>query len=142
MSSPAVNGTGNSYHPHSPAQEQQQQAFNNDQPIRSPCFVHSHLDKGASLTEWLRLKQKQTLGHVGLAKSLRADQHNSGNGDGIVHETNVNGAPHTPRNFLLQGPPSSPSDDEDFGGSLTKQLAETAVTVREMSKQLGKSIYP
>ena len=29
-------------------------------------------------------------------------------------------------------------DDEDGVGSLTRQLAETAVGVREMSKQLGK----
>ena len=28
-------------------------------------------------------------------------------------------------------------DEEEFGGSLTAQLAETAVGVREMSKQLG-----
>jgi len=30
-------------------------------------------------------------------------------------------------------------DEEAFGGSLTAQLAETAVGVREMSKQLGTS---
>lgn len=35
--------------------------------------------------------------------------------------------------------PSSDFDDDDDGaGSLTRQLAETAVGVREMSKQLGK----
>jgi hypothetical protein len=33
----------------------------------------------------------------------------------------------------------SPSDEEDEGNSLTKQLAETAVGVRELSKQLGLS---
>lgn len=31
-------------------------------------------------------------------------------------------------------------DDEDYGGSLTEQLAETAVGVREMSKQLGQCL--
>jgi len=33
-------------------------------------------------------------------------------------------------------------DEEAFGGSLTAQLAETAVGVREMSKQLGTSAFP
>ena len=37
---------------------------------------------------------------------------------------------------------SSPlDDDEEDGQSLTRQLAETAQGVREMSKELGKS-YP
>ena len=31
-------------------------------------------------------------------------------------------------------------DEEEDGGSLTKQLAETAQGVREMSKELGKAI--
>jgi len=30
-------------------------------------------------------------------------------------------------------------DEEEYAGSLTAQLAETAVSVREMSKQLGTS---
>jgi NAD+ kinase len=34
---------------------------------------------------------------------------------------------------------SSYDDDEGYGSSLTKQLAETAVGVREMSKQLGRA---
>ncbi|KAG6819679.1 hypothetical protein H0H93_009712 [Arthromyces matolae] len=95
-------------------------------PADSPCFVHSHLDKGASLSEWLRNKQYSLAtmnGDVGVAKSLQ-----------------------TPSD-LLSPPGSTPvvasstfeSDEESFGESLTKQLAETAVSVREMSKQLGRA---
>lgn len=35
--------------------------------------------------------------------------------------------------------PEYDEDDEEYSGSLTRQLAETAVGVREMSKQLGAS---
>lgn len=87
------------------------------QPMASPCFVHSQLDKGASLSDWLRKKHKQTIdnGDVGVAKSLQK----------------VNGGARE------SVPDVAADDDEDYGGSLTKQLAETAVSVREMSKQLG-----
>ena len=98
--------------------------------LDSPCFVHSHLDKGASLTEWLRSKQHalSSATEVGVAKSLQ----------------NLNSpAPNDP------GPVSPPDSiavdtdedyETDYSASLTKQLAETAIGVREMSKQLGK--YP
>jgi NAD+ kinase len=92
-------------------------------PMDSPCFVHSHLDKGASLSEWLHDKQpllsRET--NVGVSKSLQRT-------NGIF----------TPEGSIT--PPNSSSDvDEDgFAESLTKQLAETAVGVREMSKQLGQ----
>lgn len=36
---------------------------------------------------------------------------------------------------------SENDEDDQYGGSLTKQLAETAVGVREMSKQLGECIW-
>ncbi|KAG6878553.1 hypothetical protein C0993_004452 [Termitomyces sp. T159_Od127] len=87
-------------------------------PVDSPCFVHSQLDKGASLTEWLRNKQHAIVtrnGEVDVARSLQ-----------------VPGG-------LLSPTPLSESEEEGFGESLTKQLAETAVSVREMSKQLGRA---
>ncbi|KAG6862310.1 hypothetical protein C0995_016008 [Termitomyces sp. Mi166 len=87
-------------------------------PTDSPCFVHSQLDKGASLTEWLRNKQHGIVtrnGDVDVARLLQ-----------------------TPGG-LLSPTPSSESEEEAFGESLTKQLAETAVSVREMSKQLGRT---
>lgn len=95
----------------------------------SPCFVHSHLDKGASLTDWLYNKQpllsRDT--DVGVSKSL---QHTN---DVLPYKESIT-------------PPNSSTidddvDDEDgFAESLTKQLAETAVGVREMSKQLGQCL--
>jgi NAD+ kinase len=98
--------------------------------MESPCFVHSHLDKGASLTDWLYNKQPLLTRDtdVGVSKSL---QHT----DGVL--------PYTKGSIT---PPNSSTvendvDDEDgFAESLTKQLAETAVGVREMSKQLGQCL--
>ncbi|CAE6405046.1 unnamed protein product [Rhizoctonia solani] len=73
--------------------------------LKSPCFVHSLLDKGASLSDWLKQHPPQS--------------------------------PHP-----MPSPPVSGSsseldyeDDEDeYSSSLTRQLAETAVGVREMSR--------
>jgi len=90
--------------------------------VNSPCFVHSHLDKGAQLTDWLKNKQSFVDTSVGVAKSL---QHPA-----------TSSRPST--TFSPQIPAADDSGDEDeFVGSLTKRLAETAVGVREMSKQLG-----
>lgn len=75
----------------------------NAQPMHSPCFIHSHLDKAAALAEWMRIRQIQTNGH----------------------------------DASVQYSESLVVDEDDFGSSLTRQLAETAVGVREMSKQLG-----
>src|SRR5262245_50761194 len=47
--------------------------------MKSPCFVHSNIDKGASLTDWLRSKQYQTdegPNEVGVAKSLQRHSDN------------------------------------------------------------------
>ncbi|KDN46418.1 hypothetical protein RSAG8_04362, partial [Rhizoctonia solani AG-8 WAC10335] len=77
--------------------------------LKSPCFVHSLLDKGASLSDWLKHQPPQS--------------------------------PHP-----MPSPPVSGSsseldyeDEEEYSSSLTRQLAETAVGVREMSKQLGRA---
>ena len=95
------------------------------QPMRSPCFVHSHLDKGASLTDWLRTKQNAILGDIDIAPSL---QRTASDGTGTVNSSPTSGDSSA---F------TSNDEDDDYGGSLTRQLAETAVGVREMSKQLG-----
>jgi NAD+ kinase len=82
-------------------------------PHNSPCFVHSHLDKGTLLADWLRNKHHVVdSGEVGVAKSLQ-------------------------RLTSPNRPDFSSYDEDEFVGSLTKQLADTAVGVREMSKQLG-----
>ncbi|CUA70455.1 hypothetical protein RSOLAG22IIIB_04193 [Rhizoctonia solani] len=82
--------------------------------LKSPCFVHSLLDKGASLSDWLKQQPQPQLQQ----------------------------SPHP-----MPSPPVSGSsseldyeDEEDeYSSSLTRQLAETAVGVREMSKQLGRA---
>lgn len=96
----------------------------------SPCFVHSHLDKGASLTDWLRNKQHTLIGDsdVGVAKSLQ-QRHG-----GAPQQQTYSPSTLSPASSLVE----SDEDEDGFGGSLTKQLAETAVGVREMSKQLGQ----
>ncbi|KAF9646267.1 ATP-NAD kinase [Thelephora ganbajun] len=83
-----------------------------EQPTRSPCFIHSHLNNNASLTDWLRAKRMQEAA----AKKKRPHQLSMG---GTIHGGN--------------------DDDEEYAGSLTAQLAETAVSVREMSRQLGRA---
>ncbi|KAF8170211.1 ATP-NAD kinase-like domain-containing protein [Mycena galopus ATCC 62051] len=91
-----------------------------EQPMHSPCFVHSHLDKGVSLTDWLRTRQNNLDDSSGSSLSSAAySLSSSSSGTGSIID--------------------SPDEDEDFSSSLTKQLAETAVGVREMSKQLGRA---
>ncbi|KAG9316425.1 hypothetical protein JVU11DRAFT_2459 [Chiua virens] len=105
-------------------------------PTKSPCFVHSHLDKGASLQDWLHTKEKDVLGtDVGVARSLQRPQRSR-------QESQVAPAPAPELpcrdgvNPMLTG---IEDDDDPHSSSLTRQLAETAVGVREMSKQLGRA---
>jgi NAD+ kinase len=108
-------------------------ALMNSPPINSPCFVHSHLDKGASLTDWLRTRtgaSQPIADDLGVARSL---QHSTAPKPYIPH-----GYPsliETKADQAVNG--ESDAEEDEFVGSLTKQLAETAVGVREMSKQLG-----
>ncbi|KIJ18967.1 hypothetical protein PAXINDRAFT_69984 [Paxillus involutus ATCC 200175] len=106
-----------------------------DLPRKSPCFVHSHLDKGASLQHWLHAKESEAPGiDVGVARSLQQPRSPRHYGDNTVA---------TPVELPCSDgatPVLSVNDEDDpHSGSLTKQLAETAVGVREMSKQLGRA---
>jgi len=92
----------------------------NEQTLKSPCFVHSQLEKGASLVDWL--KQTHINGPVSVAKSLSAGSENIANS--------------------VSAPSQEDEEDEQFSRSLTRQLAETAVGVREMSKALGGWLDP
>ena len=167
------------HHPHSHLDQRHQLSQSQSQPAynqqpKSPCFVHSYLDKGASLTDWLRQRGSDMLrsdvnahgpGGIGVAKGL---QHNPNDASpstaknptfqhtqhGHNHfKTPFAPAVPTPFNhqrlpsnemgFSYQSSPSSSSpsdfdDEESNAGNLTRQLAETAVGVREMSKQLGE----
>lgn len=93
-----------------------------DTPLKSPCFVHSQLEKGASLVDWLRNTHIKGNVSVNVAKSLG---------------TPTRAVTATPPNGILT--PTRDDDDDDANSmSLTRQLAETAVGVREMSKALGE----
>ncbi|KAG8213760.1 hypothetical protein J3R82DRAFT_10469 [Butyriboletus roseoflavus] len=105
-------------------------------PTKSPCFVHSHLDKGASLQDWLHAKERDVLGtDVGVARSLQQ----------LPRTRNQNNQAISPpvefpcRDGATHMLACNEDDDDPDSGSLTKQLAETAVGVREMSKQLGRA---
>ncbi|KAI6026367.1 ATP-NAD kinase-like domain-containing protein, partial [Pisolithus microcarpus] len=103
----------------------------NQLPKRSPCFVHSHLDKGASLQDWLREREKEVLGiDLGVAQSLQRVK---------PRDRNLY-PPKIPESRGAE-PVITESDDDDevHGGSLTRQLAETATGVRELSRQLGRA---
>ena len=106
--------------------------------VDSPCFVHSHLDKNASLTDWLKTRSaagQLIIGDLGVAKSL---QHSA---SANLHISNGASAFSRPGPDRVSSRESDVKEDE-FVGSLTKQLAETAVGVREMSKQLGMVQVP
>jgi NAD+ kinase len=98
----------------------------------SPCFVHSQLDKGASLSEWLQSKQAafSDKGDVGVARSL---QRSNGAAPELISQ---NSSPSSSEG-IADVSDFGDDDSEDYRASLTKQLAETAIGVREMSKQLG-----
>jgi NAD+ kinase len=97
-------------------------------PVNSPCFVHSHLDKSAHLTDWLKNKHSAENHDVGVARSLQLPSA-AALSPAAAGLANGNGYGY--------GAGLSDDEDEEFHGSLTKRLAETAVGVREMSKQLG-----
>jgi len=111
-----------------------------EKPLNSPFFVHSYLDKGASLNDWLRTKQNNDIfagGNVGVASSL---QHNGAHNHTEPHSLLLDQQPFSPPGSAAASAADSFDEDfeeDEFGSNLTKQLAETAVGVREMSKQLG-----
>ncbi|KAF8972934.1 hypothetical protein BDZ97DRAFT_1900796 [Flammula alnicola] len=103
----------------------------NLKPVNSPCFVHSHLDKGAQLTDWLHNKQSIVVDNsdLGVAKSLQR----------LASPGGRTSSAFSPKPSGFGSGHDSNDDEDEFVGSLTKRLAETAVGVREMSKQLGRA---
>jgi NAD+ kinase len=93
-------------------------------PMRSPCFVHSQL-QGPSVAEWISGKHQAARMEGPYVDPIHAIQTTS-------HEET------SPEGTLVH---DGYEDEEETAGSLTKQLAETAVGVREMSKQLGMPIF-
>ena len=96
--------------------------------------MHSQL-QGPSFTEWLRAK------HLNATQEARVE----GPRGAVANFVGVS----YPEGAISDGPLTQHTDEHDLdedesASSLTKQLAETAVGVREMSKQLGvwTSVYP
>ncbi|KAG8862433.1 hypothetical protein FRB96_001504 [Tulasnella sp. 330] len=105
----------------------------------SPCFVHSLLDKGVSLTDWLQATQEDRGAETGYSND---DQRPT---SPIMHQPRTSSqsqmpSPSTTDSMHSLGISSEYDDDDDNAGNLTRQLAATAVGVREMSKQLGTFI--
>src|ERR1700722_5248026 len=97
------------------------------QPDDSPCFLHSHLNKNTSLAEALRPED----GNIDVSSSLHHPQ--------ITHRTySTDALFDVSASGSASGIGSQNDEEEEFEGSLTKKLADTAVGVREMSKQLGQ----
>ncbi|TCD65091.1 hypothetical protein EIP91_003100 [Steccherinum ochraceum] len=92
------------------------------QAMSSPCFVHSRL-QDPTVNKWLEQNQPITQE----ARLGRVEKPAVGYPNGsLTPSSSVEGYGFWP-------------DAEDSASSVTKQLAETAVGVREMSKQLGRT---
>lgn len=120
---------------HTPAQSPFIAPRMQNQPLHSPCFVHSHLDKGASLADWLRTRKSgtnNTANGIDGTTGLRDEMPPLTAGGPLYGMQHVEPS--------LTDPVLGVEDEDDSydSGSLTRQLAETAVGVREMSKQLGE----
>ncbi|OSD01289.1 ATP-NAD kinase [Trametes coccinea BRFM310] len=88
-------------------------------PIASPCFLHSKL-QGPSLMDWLSSFSSPK-------PHDRADS--LAHTDGTVSDTYSE----------TVSPCADDDDDREYAPSITKQLAATAVGVREVSKKLGRT---
>lgn len=97
--------------------------------MRSPCFVHSQL-QGPSLTGWLKSKQQKITQEARIDGPPKAAENVN-----VVGQSYPDGSLTEPA--YENGYQHHEEEEEETAGSLTKQLAETAVGVREMSKQLG-----
>lgn len=104
---------------------------------KSPCFVHSLLDKGASLTDWLKSSSPGTGQDDGKAKDR--DDSKRSMSQSTASLTNSPTPSESSNSLSFQtSSPTEYDEEEDGAASLTRQLAATAVGVREMSKQLGE----
>ncbi|KAI0045282.1 ATP-NAD kinase [Auriscalpium vulgare] len=112
----------------------------------SPCFVHSNLDKGASFADWLR---SRGIAQPALAPALqtvspvqeeqqpaqpRPRRYRKTENGQVIPVPYEDGMPAD--SYAVDG---GEYEEDETSSSLTKQLAETAVGVREMSKQLGRA---
>ena len=110
-------------------------------PMMSPCFVHSNLDKGAAFSDWLK-NGNDFPARVDVAPSLRPMSSDSLKAPPRRYRKLDNGhiipiPLEEDKEETVFYASEYDYDDDEGSASLTKQLADTAVGVREMSKQLG-----
>jgi len=102
----------------------------------SPCFVHSNLDKGAAFSEWLKtgngFPARVDVAPVLKPMSATPRRHRKLDNDQLIP---IPYEEDKAENVFYAS--DYDYEDDEGSSSLTKQLAETAVGVREMSKQLG-----
>jgi NAD+ kinase len=113
-------------------------------PTMSPCFVHSNLDKGASFSEWLKTSNGFP-SRIDIAPILRPMAAEWPQAPPRRYRTLDNGQviPIPYEDDKVENVVDASDydcEDDEGSASLTKQLADTAVGVREMSKQLGASL--
>lgn len=136
------------------------------EPLTSPCYIHSYLDKHGSgtLADYLNhpsasQPRRQSLpnGHAHgiqqhqvkhsprrgarvpdhVAEKKQREMRSPTASSGYDTDQSSN---ETSRTLPRQGSGLFDADYDEDGGSLTRQLAETAQGVREMSRELGESI--
>jgi NAD+ kinase len=116
-------------------------SHNSHNPTMSPCFVHSNLDKGASFTEWLQTSNGFP-SRIDIAPILKPMAAEWPQAPPRRYRTLDNGQviPIPYEDDKVENVVDASDydiEDDEGSASLTKQLADTAVGVREMSKQLG-----
>ena len=106
--------------------------------VGSPCFVHSHLDN--SLSDFITKKDAQAAARRKKDRGKGKQPAAAANGP----NGSPDALPEDDSDTASEGKCSDDDgviEDDEEGPSLTRQLAETAVSVREMSKQLGEAVW-
>lgn len=112
-------------------------------PTMSPCFVHSNLDKGASFTDWLQTSNDFP-SRIDVAPILKPMAAEWPQAPPRHYRTLDNGQviPIPYEDDKVENVVDASDydyEDDEGSASLTKQLADTAVGVREMSKKVGRT---
>ncbi|CDZ98185.1 atp-nad kinase [Phaffia rhodozyma] len=109
-------------------------------PLKSPCFVHEYLNQSATLSDFLQRPTPRSSENTKEKDSLKEHVQQG------LHRTKSQirlerGEAGEDATIALADDDEDGSEENERDGveSLTKQLAETAVGVREMSKQLGRT---
>ncbi|KZV82144.1 ATP-NAD kinase [Exidia glandulosa HHB12029] len=114
--------------------------------LASPCFLHSLLDK-AGVANWQPSKQNTrspiSAPPAPAQAQLSSDQSASHKHVRVPHPADASSSSSAASSAASTMLTDYDIDDlDDSASNLTRQLAETAVSVREMSKQLGRARVP